>query len=52
MKKHHKIAVIGSGPIGVACAYTIIQKFNLNVDMIDVGREMDDETKTIKLCVC
>ena len=50
MKKHHKIAVIGSGPIGVACAYTIIQKFNLNVDMIDVGREMDDETKTIKLC--
>ena len=47
-KKKLKIAVIGSGPSGVAAAYILLERSECYVDMIDVGLEMDAETVKLK----
>ena len=47
-KEKLKIAIIGSGPSGVAASYTLLKNYNCQVDMIDVGLEMDAETFTFK----
>ncbi len=47
-KKKLKIAIIGSGPSGVAASYILLNKHDCQVDMIDVGLEMDAETSEFK----
>ena len=47
-KKKLKIAVIGSGPSGVAASYILLKRSGSYVDMIDVGLEMDAETVKLK----
>ena len=48
IKEKLKIAIIGSGPSGVAASYTLLKKHDCQVDMIDVGLEMDAETLDLK----
>ena len=47
-KKKLKIAIIGSGPSGVAASNILLNKHDCQVDMIDVGLEMDAKTFEFK----
>ena len=46
--KKLKIAIIGSGPSGVAASNILLNKHDCQVDMIDVGLEMDARTFEFK----
>ncbi len=46
--KKLKIAVIGSGPSGVAASNMLLRRHDCKVDLIDVGLEMDEATLELK----
>ena len=43
IQQFFKVAVIGSGPSGVACAYSLLKQKGVKVDMLDTGFNIEPD---------